>query len=159
MLSRNGKPATLAGVSTCPRMRLDPHAVWPQHLSNIVHAATAGGVRGLFLGGARGQARRMAAKVPLARPCRPALTRFRAVALCGMNDSVVVKVKPGSHKGPLVEVGPTGELTIYVREPAVDGKANEAVTRLLAAHLQLPRSRVELVSGKASRLKRFRVDR
>lgn len=86
-------------------------------------------------------------------------TRFRAVALCGMNDSVVVKVKPGSHKGPLVEVGPTGELTIYVREPAVDGKANEAVTRLLAAHLQLPRSRVELVSGTASRLKRFRVDR
>jgi uncharacterized protein len=75
-----------------------------------------------------------------------------------MNDSVVVKVKPGSRKGPLVEVGPDGELTIYVRERAVDGKANDAV-RLLAAHLQLPRSRVELVSGTTSRLKRFRVSR
>ena len=48
-----------------------------------------------------------------------------------MNDSVVVKVKPGSRKGPLVEVGPDGELPIFVREPAVDGKANDAVTRLL----------------------------
>ena len=85
--------------------------------------------------------------------------RVRAVALRGMTDSVVVRVKPGSRKGPLVEVGPNGELTIYVREPAVDGKANDAVTRLLAAHLQLPRSQVELVSGAASRLKRFRVSR
>lgn len=76
-----------------------------------------------------------------------------------MNDSVVVKVKPGSRKGPLVEVGPNGELTIYVRERAVGGRANDAVTRLLADHLQLPRSRVELVSGATSRLKRFHVNR
>jgi len=82
-----------------------------------------------------------------------------APALCGMADTVVVKVKPGSRKGPLVEVGSDGELTIYVREPAVDGKANNAVIRLLAAHLQLPRSRMELVSGATSRLKRFRVSR
>ena len=70
---------------------------------------------------------------------------------------VVVKVKPGSRKGPLVEVGSDGALTIYVREPAVDGKANEAVIRLLASHLRVPRSRVELVSGMTSRVKRFRV--
>jgi uncharacterized protein YggU (UPF0235/DUF167 family) len=76
-----------------------------------------------------------------------------------MRDSVVVRVKPGSRKGPLVEVGSNGELTIYVQERAVDGKANDAVIRLLAAHLQLPRSRVELVSGTTSRLKRFRVSR
>ncbi|OBH12527.1 DUF167 domain-containing protein [Mycobacterium sp. E1747] len=74
-----------------------------------------------------------------------------------MDESVVVRVKPGSRKGPLVDVGPNGELTIYVREPAVDGKANDAVTRVLAAHLELPRSRVELISGATSRLKRFRV--
>jgi len=76
-----------------------------------------------------------------------------------VNDTIVVKVKPGSRKGPLVETGPNGELTIYVREPAVDGKANDAVTRLLAAYLQLPRARVELVSGTTSRIKRFRVSR
>ncbi len=59
----------------------------------------------------------------------------------------------------LVEVGPNGELIIYVREPAIDGKANDAVTRLLAAHLQLPKSRVKLVSGATSRFKRFRLSR
>jgi hypothetical protein len=72
-------------------------------------------------------------------------------------ETVVVSVKPGSRKGPLVEVGADGELTIYVRERAVDGKANEAVTKLLAGHLEVPRSRVELVSGATSRIKRFRV--
>ena len=76
-----------------------------------------------------------------------------------MTDIVAVKVKPGSRKGPLVEVDSTGDLTIYVREPAVDGRANDAAARLLAAHLQLPRSQVELVSGAASRQKRFRVSR
>jgi uncharacterized protein YggU (UPF0235/DUF167 family) len=74
-------------------------------------------------------------------------------------DTVFAKVKPGSRKGPLVEVDSNGELTIYVREPAVDGRANAAAIRLLAAHLQLPRSRVELVSGATSRLKRFRIRR
>jgi hypothetical protein len=50
-------------------------------------------------------------------------------------ETVVVKVKPGSRKGPLVEVGDDGELTVYVQERAVDGKANEAVIRVLAEHL------------------------
>jgi len=74
-----------------------------------------------------------------------------------MTESVVVKVKPGSRKGPLVEESADGQLTIYVREQAVDGKANEAVTRVLATYLDVPRNRIELVSGATSRLKRFRV--
>lgn len=74
-----------------------------------------------------------------------------------VGDFIVIKVKPGSRKGPLVETDPNGQLTIYVRERAIDGKANEAATKLLAAHLQLPRGQVELVSGATSRVKRFRV--
>lgn len=70
---------------------------------------------------------------------------------------IVAKVKPGSRKGPLVEIGPDGQLTIYVRERAVDGKANAAVIRVLAEHLDVPRSSVELVAGATARLKRFRV--
>jgi uncharacterized protein YggU (UPF0235/DUF167 family) len=72
-------------------------------------------------------------------------------------EQVVVTVKPGSRKGPLVEAGADGTLTIYVRERAVEGKATEAAARLLAAHLGVPRSSVELISGATSRLKRFRV--
>lgn len=74
-----------------------------------------------------------------------------------MSDHIVVSVKPGSRKGPLVETSPDGVLTIYVRERAVEGKATEAATRLLAEHLGVPRSSVELVAGATSRFKRFRL--
>ncbi|ORB29077.1 DUF167 domain-containing protein [Mycolicibacterium parafortuitum] len=75
-----------------------------------------------------------------------------------MPELITVRVKPGSAKGPLVEAGPDGELTVYVRERAVDGKATAAVVKVLADHFGVPRSRVELVSGAASRIKRFRID-
>ena len=74
-----------------------------------------------------------------------------------MTETLVVTVKPGSRKGPLVETAVDGTLTIYVRERAVEGKATEAAARLLAQHLGVPPSRVELVAGAASRVKRFRI--
>ncbi len=74
-----------------------------------------------------------------------------------MAETVIVTVKPGSRKGPLVEAAADGALTIYVRERAVEGKATEAAARLLAEHLGVPRSRVELVAGATSRVKRFRI--
>ncbi|KRE34479.1 hypothetical protein ASG82_19750 [Mycobacterium sp. Soil538] len=75
-----------------------------------------------------------------------------------MAETVAVHVKPGSTKGPLVETAPDGALTIYVRERAVDGKANEAVIRVLAEHLGVPRGRIRLASGATSRRKRFRIE-
>ncbi|AKK28285.1 DUF167 domain-containing protein [Mycobacterium sp. EPa45] len=74
-----------------------------------------------------------------------------------MAENVVVTVKPGSRKGPLIETAPDGSLTIFVRERAIDGKATEAATKLLAEHFGVSRSSVELVSGATSRIKRFRV--
>lgn len=74
-------------------------------------------------------------------------------------ETVAVKVKPGSRKGPLVETDDDGGLTVYVREPAIDGKANKAVIRVLADHFAVPPSRVELASGAAARIKRFRITR
>ena len=77
-----------------------------------------------------------------------------------MNDVaqvVVVNVKPNSRKGPLVETGPDGTVTLYVREPATEGKANKAVAELLAKHLGVPKSKVALVGGATARTKRFRV--
>lgn len=74
-----------------------------------------------------------------------------------MAELITVTVKPGSTKGPLVEAGDDGTLTIYMRERAVEGKATEAVAAVLAKYLGVARSRVELVSGATSRVKRFRV--
>lgn len=69
-----------------------------------------------------------------------------------------VTVKPGSKKGPLVEVGESGDLTLYVRERAVDGAANDAVVKLLAAHFGVPKSRVRIVRGHTSRQKLVEID-
>ena len=76
-----------------------------------------------------------------------------------MTETVVVRVKPGSRKGPLVETDDDGQLTVYVREPAIDGKANAALIRVLAEHFGVTRSRVEMMSGAGARIKRFRIDR
>ena len=72
-------------------------------------------------------------------------------------EHVVVTVKPGSRKGPLVEAAADGSLTVYVRERAIEGKATEAAARLLAEHLGVARGSVELVAGATSRVKRFRI--
>lgn len=75
-----------------------------------------------------------------------------------MSQVIVARVKPGSSKGPLVEAGPGDALTVYVRERAVDGKANAAAIRALATYLGVSRTHIALISGATSRHKRFRVD-
>jgi uncharacterized protein YggU (UPF0235/DUF167 family) len=74
-----------------------------------------------------------------------------------VSEVITVTVKPGSRKGPLVEAAADGALTIYVRERALEGKATDAAARLLAEHLGVPRSRVELIAGATSGVKRFRI--
>lgn len=72
--------------------------------------------------------------------------------------TVRATIKPNSRKGPLVEVADDGTLTLYVRAPAVEGKANKAAIELLAAHFGVSRSSVRLSAGATSRFKRFEVD-
>jgi uncharacterized protein len=78
------------------------------------------------------------------------------------DDGVVTRyrlaVKPGSRKGPLVEVAEDGTLTVFVRQQAVDGAANEGVVKALAKHLGIPRSRIGIVRGHTSRRKVVEVD-
>lgn len=70
---------------------------------------------------------------------------------------VVVRVKPGSTKGPLIEeVG--DELIVYVREKAVDGAANTGVITLLAQHYGVAKSRVRVVRGHTARIKQVEID-
>ncbi len=66
---------------------------------------------------------------------------------------ISIKVKPGSKKGPLVESRDDGELTVYVREPAVDGKANKAVVEIIAKHFDVPKKYVTIITGHSFREK------
>ncbi len=50
------------------------------------------------------------------------------------------------------------ELRVRLRAPPVDGRANDALRRLLASSLSIPPSDVEVVSGATGRVKRLRVE-
>ena len=71
--------------------------------------------------------------------------------------TVEVRVKPGSKKGPMVQPSLDGNLLVYVRQPAVDGKANRAVVELLADYFGVSKTNVQIISGMTSRHKRFKI--
>ena len=54
------------------------------------------------------------------------------------------------------ELSEDGVLHIWVTAPAVDGAANKALIRYLAAILSIAGSQISLVSGETSRQKRIR---
>lgn len=71
------------------------------------------------------------------------------------------KVKPNSKKGPLIvqTQDETGEIfEIFVRESAVEGRANLAVLKILAEHFKVSKSKVHLEKGTKSRIKIFEIE-
>lgn len=61
-----------------------------------------------------------------------------------------VRVSPGARRGGVA--GRVGDVwKLRVTAPAEGGRANDAVVRLLADTVDVPRSRVTLVSGHAAR--------
>lgn len=71
---------------------------------------------------------------------------------------ITVTVKPGSKKGPLVETAVDGSLTLFVKERAVDGAANDGVIALVAEHFKVRKRDVTIESGFSSRTKRLKID-
>ncbi|HEX8986003.1 MAG TPA: DUF167 domain-containing protein [Bryobacteraceae bacterium] len=63
-----------------------------------------------------------------------------------------IKVKPGSKK-PRIEEDAAGAFTIHLKSPPVDGKANEELIAVLAAHFRVPKSRVRIKNGLVARSK------
>jgi uncharacterized protein (TIGR00251 family) len=69
---------------------------------------------------------------------------------------LAVKLQPRASKNE-IQAAQGGELRIRVTAPPVDAAANEALLRLLAEALELPRRSVELVRGHTSRHKTLRL--
>ena len=63
-----------------------------------------------------------------------------------------VKVKPGSREEELSELD-DGSWLARVKAPPVDGKANAALVKLVAAHFGLRRAQVHIKSGASGRQK------
>ena len=68
-----------------------------------------------------------------------------------------VKVKPNS-KQQKIEEQPDGSLTVYLKSPPVDGKANQELIKLLAEKFDLPKSHIRIKSGLSSRQKLIEID-
>ncbi|MCT7984184.1 DUF167 domain-containing protein [Laspinema sp. A4] len=63
-----------------------------------------------------------------------------------------IKVKPNSKQQQITEE-PDGSLTIRLKSPPVDGKANAELIKLLSDKFEVPKSAVVIKSGVSSRNK------
>lgn len=71
---------------------------------------------------------------------------------------VTVNIKPNTKHREEVVITPSGDLIVYTKQPAVEGRANQAVIRLLANYYRVSKSQVELIQGHTSKFKVFRID-
>jgi uncharacterized protein len=81
---------------------------------------------------------------------------IRRMTPAGPDSSVLsVRVHPRTSMNRH-ELSEDGVLHIWLTAPAVDGAANKALNKYLAAILAIPGSQIRLVSGETSRQKRIR---
>ena len=71
---------------------------------------------------------------------------------------VNVRVQPGARKGRVIGSLADGTFKLAVTARPVDGRANEAVTSLVATVLGVRRRDVRIVRGATSRAKTIEVD-
>lgn len=69
---------------------------------------------------------------------------------------LAVIVHPNS-KNPRVDKDLLGTIHIYVSEPPLEGKANNAVIGVLSNYLKVKKYQVQLVSGQKSKHKVFEI--
>lgn len=69
---------------------------------------------------------------------------------------ISVRAKPGSKK-PGVERLEDGGYIVRVAARAIEGAANAAIAETLAAEFNVAASKVRLVSGTKSKIKRFEI--
>ena len=70
---------------------------------------------------------------------------------------LTVRVHPGSRKVKVETLGPD-EYKVHVAAPPEKGQANREVVAALADHFGLPASRVRIVRGEHSRIKRVALE-
>ena len=71
---------------------------------------------------------------------------------------VSVRIKPNSRYREEVVKNDDDALTVYVKAPAIEGRANAAAIKLLAKHFKVASSKVKLVRGATSKYKIFEID-
>ncbi len=70
-----------------------------------------------------------------------------------------VRLKPNSRHREEVVANDDGSLTVYTKAPAIEGRANLAAVRLLAAYFGVAKRQVVLLRGATSPQKIFQIDK
>lgn len=65
---------------------------------------------------------------------------------------ISVRVKPGAKKENLERVDDTNFIA-HVKAPPVEGKANDALVRLLSDYFGVPKSKILIIKGTTSKYK------
>ncbi len=81
---------------------------------------------------------------------------LRGRGAAGPSATLTVRVQPRASRDAVGEMS-EGVLRIRLTAPPVENRANEALVRFLAAALDVPRARVEIVAGDRGRNKIVRV--
>lgn len=93
----------------------------------------------------------------MARP-KPAMpSKMAILALADADGRLEIRVSPGASVDAVALPASGGALAVRTTAPPEDGKANDAVLRLLAKALDRPVSTLELVRGATSRNKLIRL--
>ena len=71
---------------------------------------------------------------------------------------ISVHIKPNSRHREEVVKNDNDTLTVYVKAPAIEGRANAAAIKLLAKNFKVALSKVKLVRGATSKYKIFEID-
>jgi uncharacterized protein (TIGR00251 family) len=79
------------------------------------------------------------------------------IAAMAPTSDLSVRVTPRASRDELAGWR-DGVLQVRLRAPPSEGRANEALRRLLAERLGLPPSRIEIDAGATARTKRLRIE-
>lgn len=69
----------------------------------------------------------------------------------------IIKVKPNSKEQQIIEEK-DGSLTIRLKSPPVDGKANQELIKVLSKKYNVPKSYIRIKSGASSRQKLIEIE-
>lgn len=69
---------------------------------------------------------------------------------------IIVVAKAGAKTQKILKVS-DDKFRVFVKAPPVEGKANEAIVKLLSEYFDVPKSSIELTKGHKSSVKIFEI--
>ena len=70
---------------------------------------------------------------------------------------LTILVKANSKKGPVLEEVKENNFIAYIRQPAVDNRANQALIRLISKKYKVSKTKIEITKGLKSKHKQIDI--